>query len=130
MSEKPKILVADDSPQLREFYQMLLRRLDCQPVAVESGDQALKFLQHAAEPFALIILDLLMPGRSGWDTLMDIRNLPEYRQIPIIVITGMELPEEQTRRLEPYCQKILTKANFSIATIKQILEELLGRQAQ
>lgn len=125
MPRQPKILIVDDSPQLRELYQMLLRKLDCQPVVADSGDQAIKFIEHAAVPFDLVILDLMMPGLSGWETLQQIRGLAGGGKVPIVVITGIELPADQIARLRQSCQQVLMKSAFSIGAVKDALAELI-----
>lgn len=125
MAKLPRILVADDSPQIREFYRLLLPKLGCVPVTASSGAEALKYLTNSVEPFSLIVLDLLMPGQTGWETLLQIREMDSYKDVPVLVITGMELPEEQTRRLKQHCQSILLKSDFSLVRIRELLAELL-----
>ncbi len=126
MSGVKKILVVDDSPHLREFYQLLLRKLNYLPVVASAGDEALAFIAGAHEPFALIVLDLLMPGKPGWETLLQIRQTPGYAAVPVIVITGMELPAEQVDRLREHCQAVVLKSEFTVKHLQELLGKLLG----
>ncbi len=126
MSGVKKILVVDDSPHLREFYQLLLRKLNYLPVVAGSGEEALSFIAGAHESFALVVLDLLMPGKPGWDTLMQIRQTPGYVAVPVIVITGMELPADQVARLREHCQAVVLKSEFTVKHLQELLRRLLG----
>lgn len=126
MGAEPRIFVVDDSPQIVDFYSLLLLRMGCIPVSASNGEDALKYLGNAVEPFSLIILDLLMPGITGWETLLKIRESKTHGTTPVIVITGMELPEEQRKRLLKHCQKIMIKTDFNISKIRSMITELLA----
>jgi CheY-like chemotaxis protein len=128
MGAKPKVLVVDDTLQVREFYRLLLRKMDCTPVTAQNGEEALKFLANAAEPFSLIILDLLMPGKTGWETMLQIRAMEGYENVPVIVITGMDLPQDQVDRLKEQCQEVFPKNEFSLARVKELLGRYLPRR--
>lgn len=130
MGAPAKVLVVDDSPQIREFYRLLLRKTGYVPVTAADGDEALKYVANNPAPFALIILDLLMPGRTGWETLMQIRETSGYEKVPVIVITGIDLPQDQLTRLQQYCQRVLLKSDFSLARIRELLAELLPGAGQ
>lgn len=125
MSAGPKILVVDDTPQVVDFYCLLLRRMGCVPISAANGEDALKYLKNAATPFAVIILDLLLPGISGWETLLKIRESEKHRDTPVIVITGLDLPEEQRARLSEHCQGIMRKTDFHLTAIRDLINKML-----
>ncbi|HSW49653.1 MAG TPA: sigma-54 dependent transcriptional regulator, partial [Bryobacteraceae bacterium] len=78
------ILVVDDDESLRSVTRMQLEELEYRVIAAAGGDQALAVL--AAEPVALLITDLKMPGLSGMDLLK--RARAEFPEIPVIMITA------------------------------------------
>jgi signal transduction histidine kinase/AmiR/NasT family two-component response regulator len=102
--ETMAILLVDDDPDCR----MLVRdAIDASKVSnvvyeVSNGREALDFLHrrgpHAGAPRpGLIFLDIEMPGMGGQDTLKAVRAVPEFRDIPIVMMTGMS--DEQQMRL-------------------------------
>ena len=121
-----KILVVDDCRELREFYRLLIRKLNYIPVTAEDGNEAIRFLEGSTTPFALILLDLLMPQKTGWETLKQIRSSSHYDSIPIIVITGMVLPPEQVDRLRKQCDALIFKSEFSLDKLRQAIDAFLG----
>jgi signal transduction histidine kinase/ActR/RegA family two-component response regulator len=69
------VLVVDDEPMVRDVARAILQRLGLDVILAESGDEAVRLF--AADPggFALVLLDLTMPGLSGADTFREIRSL-------------------------------------------------------
>src|SRR5260221_1695866 len=85
-NEKAKILVVDDLAENLMSYQAILEELDQDVVAVRSGEEALKeVLKH---DFAMILLDVNMPGLDGLETASLIRTRKRSAHTPIIFITA------------------------------------------
>jgi len=88
----PTVLVCDDDPCVTEMVAAMLKQHGYRVVAVPSGEQA---LEHAiAEPPDAILLDLLMPGVSGWETAAALSANAETQDIPIVILSV--LPEAET----------------------------------
>jgi putative two-component system response regulator len=83
-----KILIVDDEQQVRDVVQRLIERGGHACSAVESGAAATELL--AAEPFALVLADLQMPGESGLDLISRVRH--EYPDTATIMVTGVDDP--------------------------------------
>ena len=81
---KPRILLAEDDPRIREGLVDLLESEGYRVAAAEDGSAAGKLL--AGEIFDLAILDVMMPGKSGYDLCRDIRA--GGSQMPIIMLTA------------------------------------------
>lgn len=81
---RKKILVVDDDTAVRESLMNALSYENYQPFGAADGNEALKILQ--TQNFALVLLDLNMPGRNGWDTYQEI--LTHDPLMPIIIITA------------------------------------------
>ncbi|QPK64771.1 EAL domain-containing protein [Methylomonas sp. LL1] len=98
MIEKPKILVVDDIPANLVAMRSLLKRLPCDLVEASSGNQALGFsIEH---DFALILLDVDMPGMDGYEVARWLKEEPSTQHIPIIFVTASY--EDQQHRLRGY----------------------------
>lgn len=79
-----RILVADDDTDARDALTLILRRAGHEVVGVVDGEQAVD--QFRARPFDVVVLDLLMPRRDGFDTLKLLRA--EYPGVRCLVISG------------------------------------------
>ncbi len=85
-TEKPLILVVDDEAMARTMASKLLEKAGYSTVAVESGDECLKFVS-TQKPDA-ILLDMLMPGMSGLEVLEKLRSDISSRAIPVLLVTA------------------------------------------
>ena len=85
--EKPVVIVTDDEPLLRTFISALLEEM-ASVVEAENGEQVLDLVSQA-EP-DLILLDVEMPGMSGYETCEKLKSNPQTAGIPVIFITGRE----------------------------------------
>lgn len=86
--ENPLILIVDDSATMRLLLSDTLSKAGFTVIQAENGDSALSMLRFA-KPDA-ILLDVEMPGLNGFDVCIEIRKLPDYRYIPIMMVTGLE----------------------------------------
>jgi DNA-binding response OmpR family regulator len=87
-TEPGRILFADDDPDNRDLVARLLRGRGGHDVTtVSDGESALAAL--ARDPFDLVLLDVRMPGLSGFDVLNRIRKHPDWRAIPVVMISAL-----------------------------------------
>ncbi|WP_425058684.1 Sensor histidine kinase RcsC [Sporomusa carbonis] len=98
MSEKVNILTVDDRPENLLALEAVLANPEYNLVGVTSGEDALKCLLN--DDFAVILLDVQMPGLSGFETAKLIRTRQKYQNIPIIFITAISQTDENV--LEGY----------------------------
>ncbi|MGI6630797.1 MAG: response regulator transcription factor [Bacillota bacterium] len=85
MSRK-KVLVVDDDINIRRLVEAALKQNGFEVTHVDSGEKALAAL--SISPFDVIILDILLPGIDGLETLKQIRANPCFRQLPVIMLTS------------------------------------------
>ena len=87
MADLPKILVADDDHEIQKMVEAALKPVGAQLFFAGNGDEALeKFL---VEKPKLVILDVMMPGLSGWEVAKYIRDRPEFKPVRILMLTGI-----------------------------------------
>jgi putative two-component system response regulator len=106
-TKKPTVLVVDDTPDnlalmsglLREHYRVTL---------ANSGEKALSLVRDV-EPPDLILLDIMMPGLSGYDVCKILKDDPSTRHIPVIFLTAMTAAEEEKKGLEMGAVDFITK---------------------
>jgi len=80
-----KVLVVDDHPQIRRLIQINLEKIPVDIVEATDGNEGLE--QAKRERPDLIILDVMMPRRNGFEMLHDLKSDPELRDIPVIMLT-------------------------------------------
>ena len=82
----PLVLAADDDPLIRELIQFRLERSGYEVVTAADGDEALRLI-HERRP-DLVVLDVMMPGRTGYEITRSLRADEETKQIPVILLTA------------------------------------------
>jgi CheY-like chemotaxis protein len=88
MPDRAKILLVDDREENLIALEAILSSLDLVPVRAKSGEEALKAL--LSTEFALILLDVRMPGMDGFETASHIKRRERTRNIPIIFLTVVD----------------------------------------
>ena len=95
---RPTILIVDDTPSNLDVLVEILRSDYRTEVAI-SGDAALAQLSSGVTP-DLILLDILMPGLSGYDVCQRLKADPRTRAIPVIFVSAMSEVDDETKGLE------------------------------
>ncbi len=117
-----KVLVVDDDPHVREVVEIYLGREGFRILGAQDGEEALRVVE-AEEP-DVIVLDLMLPGRDGWDVCREIRR---RRHTPIIMLTARGEEMDKVLGLELGADDYLTKP-FSprelAARVKAILRRM------
>ena len=91
MQERVSILLVDDQESRLLTYDAILRELDQNLVHAHSGLEALQCLMN--QEFAVVLLDVSMPGMDGFETAALIHEHPRFERTPIIFVTGVHVTE-------------------------------------
>ncbi|MEV6316269.1 response regulator [Streptomyces sp. NPDC051776] len=95
-SEKSSILIVDDMEENLVALEAVLGSLDQQVVRAHSGEEALKAMLR--QEFAVVLLDVLMPGMDGFETAANIKRLDQTKDVPIILLTGTDADTDYAYR--------------------------------
>jgi CheY-like chemotaxis protein len=87
-SDKGGILIVDDMEENLVALEAVLGPLDQQITRAHSGEEALKAMLR--QNFAVVLLDVLMPGMDGFETAANIKRLDQTKDVPIILLTGTD----------------------------------------
>jgi len=101
------ILAVDDERLNREFYHGLLTDKGYNVLTAASGESALDILR--TEPVDLVLLDVMMPGISGFDVLKNIRENKRLQSLPVIIVTGLGDREDRLKGLQLGADDFITK---------------------
>jgi sigma-B regulation protein RsbU (phosphoserine phosphatase) len=102
-----RILVADDSAVNRALLSDVLRKAGYQPVLAVSGEEALLLIK-AAKP-DLLLLDVLLPGKDGFEIMAELRQDPATADLPVIFLTGLADTRDKVRAFELGAVDFITK---------------------
>jgi two-component system, OmpR family, KDP operon response regulator KdpE len=118
-----RILVVDDEPQILRALQTTLRGAGYEVGAVASGEEALT--QAAVQPPDAVILDLVLPGKSGIDVC---RELRAWSQVPVLILSAVGEEREKVEALDAGADDYVTKP-FGIEELLARLRAALRRTA-
>ena len=85
-----QILVCDDDDIFRTFFERVLKSSGFEAVSAADGDEAIEILDAKYRDIALVLVDLLMPVRSGWEVIQFMQEHEHLKNIPVIAVTGLE----------------------------------------
>ena len=120
---RPTVLVCDDEPVLRMLVRATLDQGDYTVVEACDGDEALA-RSRSDEP-DLILLDMMMPGRSGGDVLLALRADPATAAIPVIMLTARAQASDRDAVTLAGANHYLTKP-FSPVGLAALVAKVLG----
>jgi CheY-like chemotaxis protein len=113
-----QLLVVEDDPIQSQAITDLIGDGDVQTTTVSSAEGALQSLD--AKAYDCVVLDLRLPGMSGFELIERIKADPRHRRLPVIVYTGRELTDEDKARLHGLAQTVIIK---DVTTMERLLDE-------
>lgn len=119
------ILVVDDNEMNRDMLSRRLKRLRYAVMIAESGEKALEMVDN--HPFDLVLLDIMMPGMSGYDVLAQMKANAATQHIPIIMISAVDDLDSVVKCIEMGAEDYLFKP-FNPVLLKARVQASLSRQ--
>lgn len=101
------ILVIDDDPNLLLLLTKMLTRIGAKTTTAETGEEGLKLLE--SESYQMLILDLMLPDMDGFEILSNIRENPQYDDLPVLILSARADPDAIGRGLSLGADGYLTK---------------------
>lgn len=126
-TQKPTILVVDDTRDNLSLMAGLLKDKYRVKLAID-GEKALKIAQADTKP-DLILLDIMMPGLSGYDVCKILKDDPATRDIPVIFLTAMTATEEEKKGLELGAADFITKPVNPPIVMARVVTQLQNKAA-
>ncbi len=117
------ILLADDSLTIQKVVELTFADTDYRVIAVASGDELIDRLGDSQPD--LIICDVIMPGRDGYEVCQHIKSSSEWLHLPVILLTGTFEPFDRDRAIAAGCSEIITKP-FEARKLVDTVERLIG----
>lgn len=122
-----RVLVVDDEPNQRELLRRQLEDADWEVREAADGNEALAAMREALP--ALVVLDLMMPEKDGFEVVDEMRGDAALRGIPVVVYTAKELTKEDRERLTSQVEQIIEKGALTSSELLGRLESILPAYA-
>jgi len=122
-SMRPKVLICDDEDILRRLVRASLARCDYDVIEARDGDEAVELA--GAERPQLIVLDMMMPGRSGLEVLAHVRANASLATTPVIMLSARTQEDDRSAANEAGATLFLPKP-FSPAELAALVQETLS----
>ena len=120
-----RVLIIDDDPKYRAFVSTGLRESGIACETAEDGQAGLEMLERTDVPFDVILLDVMMPRREGWDVLHELRE--KGRETPVIFVTARDSVEERVKGLQMGADDYIIKP-FAFAELLARMEAVVRRR--
>src|SRR6266513_2044172 len=117
-----RILLADDSITIQKVVELTFSDGDYEVTAVNNGNKAVQKLSEMRPD--IILSDIIMPEKNGYEVCEYVKSHPEYRSIPVILLTGTFEPFDPDRADKAGCDAVVTKPFESQSLIHKV-EELI-----
>ncbi|MBN2559968.1 MAG: response regulator [Phycisphaerae bacterium] len=124
-----KILVADDNAQNRELLEAYMEELDG-VTTISAGDGQETLEKVASEKPDLILLDIMMPKRSGFEVCKKLKSDPATKDIPIIMVTALHETGDIERGVEVGTNDFITKPVNRVDLLTRVKSLLRVRHVQ
>jgi CheY-like chemotaxis protein len=124
--EKPLILYVEDEVSAQILVRSFLHGMGCDVVIVSGGDEAVRVAQKCVPN--LILLDISLPGgQDGLDVCATLKDLPETRHIPVLIITAHTMADKVERAKDSGAEGYLVKP-LDFKKLRVEMEALLKRR--
>src|SRR5260370_8883601 len=117
-----KILLADESIAIQKVGELTFSDGDYEVVAVNNGAKAIQKLSEMRPD--IILSDIIMPEKNGYEVCEFVKSHPEFRNIPVVLLTGTFEPFDPDRADTAGCDAVVTKPFESQSLIHKV-EELI-----
>ena len=122
MNEAQSILIVDDNESDRLITRVLLEQAGYHVMEADSAESGLELCGRTRPD--LLLIDGLMPGMNGFEMCRALRAIPEYRDTPIFVLSGLEEPEWPVRALEAGATGFILKSDDWTGMVETICRQL------
>src|SRR4030067_764783 len=119
-----KVLIVDDEEVIRKFLKINLVNWGYEVREAVDGAEALEQLK--LDDFNLLICDIMMPNKDGWEVLKEMRSDPKTKDIPVIVLTGKNEDTEMFKGYDMGANYYMTKT-FNKAQLQYGLKMRVGK---
>ncbi len=118
------VLIVEDEMALQDALQKVFTADGYTVVQAFDGEEALSRIKEKKPD--IILLDLILPKKHGFDVLQSIKSNEDTKQIPVLILTNLEESEDVMKAIEFGARGYLIKANYALKEVLTKVKEVLG----
>lgn len=122
---KPKVLMIEEDRFLRKIYRDKFSRLGFEFLEATNGEEGLNKIIY--EKPDLVILDLMLPKKNGFDVLIDIKNNKNTQKIPVIILSNLGQESDIKRGFSLGAANYLVKTEVSLSGLVEEVKEQIAK---
>lgn len=120
-----KVLVAEDDKFLVKAYQAKLAKAGFEVKVATDGEEFETIIRTFTPN--VILLDLMMPKKNGFEVLKDLKSSANFKNIPVIVTSNLSQPEDKQKALALGASEYIVKSDIPIQEIVQKLQQYITK---
>jgi DNA-binding response OmpR family regulator len=124
MSEKKTILIVDDEPDIVNLTEKFLKLGNFETITCGNGRDALEIIEERYEEIGLVLLDIMMPGTSGYSVLKTIKENEKFKEIIVVLFTVKSFNDDIQKGKKLGADGYLTKPFSGKELLKYVQEKL------
>jgi len=121
-----KILLIEDDPFFQKFYSFKLKEQKFEVDVARDGVEGMTKMQQSIPN--LVLLDLIMPNKDGFEVLQDKMNNPQLRDIPVLVFSTLSQEQDVKKALQLGAKDYVNKSFFDFDTLLTKVKTILNIQ--
>ncbi|OGL95088.1 hypothetical protein A2348_04970 [Candidatus Uhrbacteria bacterium RIFOXYB12_FULL_58_10] len=114
-SQKPKVLLVEDDPFLYKVLEQRLKEEGLDIIVATDGEEAI--LRAMKTKPMLMLLDLILPKKSGFEVLSELRRMKAFEKLPVVVLSNLGQQEDVHQMNKLKIREYLVKADYSLSEI-------------
>jgi CheY-like chemotaxis protein len=123
--KEAQVLVVDDDESTRSLLRRVLLRQGWSVAEAENGVVAMQTLKRMRPD--IILLDLMMPEMDGFEVMKALDSDETLRDIPVIILTAIDLSKEELRNLQEYVEAVFIKGGYDRQQFLTVIRSLIER---
>jgi len=126
--DRGDVLVVDDEPTTRDLVRRVLNTRGFSVREAANGEEALALVRERAP--GMVVLDLMMPVLDGFDTLTALRADPRTADLPVVVLTGKHLTDDERAKLSGKVHALFEKDHVPLEALVVEVSQVLRRRVE
>lgn len=120
---KKKVLIIDDEDSVRQVTSRAVTFAGFEALTANSADEGMAIIRR--EPVRLVLLDIMMPNKSGFDLLRELHSDPTTKNIPVIVLTALSSAADNETARTAGAVDVIVKP-IGVKELQEVVKKQLG----
>ena len=122
-----KIFMVEDDSLILRIYEKIFKANGFELIIAKDGEDAISMLKNPENKPGVILLDIMMPKKNGFDVLQEIKQNSQLKDIPVIILTNLYGDAEERKGLDMGAVTYLTKSKYVPSEIVDKVKEVVAK---